>query len=360
MVILTQTNDSIIVGAQGTLTIFMKNDLTQINVEIPEINLPSNLTKSQEETIKSATKTITCICCCPEFVAVSAENKQVVLFDRNFKVTRNFISNRAVSKMCFTSNNDLLLADKTGDVTLYKLQSGECEIILGHLSMLLDVKLSDCGRFVVTCDRDEKIRISHFPNAYNIESYCLGHKEFVVNVAVCGDLLISASGDGTIRFWNLNGVELNLIDTNQYVEDKSLLEKFCKEIDREEINALPIREMQVYNCDDVIIVAVVLMCFKGILLYKVKVNGCKVETEYLTHLNCDVLAFSLNRDLFVLTRNELLQFQLKQNDFVVVKAVKNLQFCSLKFNDVSVLYKRKFDNVQEYLERKKIRLEGKQ
>lgn len=32
-------------------------------------------------------------------------------------------------------------------------------------------------KFLITADRDEKIRISHFPNAYNIETFCLGHKE---------------------------------------------------------------------------------------------------------------------------------------------------------------------------------------
>ena len=32
-------------------------------------------------------------------------------------------------------------------------------------------------KYVITADRDEKIRISHFPNAYNIKAYCLGHNE---------------------------------------------------------------------------------------------------------------------------------------------------------------------------------------
>ena len=75
---------------------------------------------------------------------------------------------------------------------------GQC--ILGHLSMLLDVKLSPCGKFIITSDRDEKIRVSHYPNAYNIHNYCLGHTDFVSSLEMLNNqFLISGSGDSTLR-----------------------------------------------------------------------------------------------------------------------------------------------------------------
>ncbi|KAK3746791.1 hypothetical protein RRG08_031320 [Elysia crispata] len=60
--------------------------------------------------------------------------------------------------------------------------AGEGTLILGHLSMLLGVMLVDNGSKVVTCDRDEKIRISRFPDAFNIHAYCLGHTEWTAPV----------------------------------------------------------------------------------------------------------------------------------------------------------------------------------
>ncbi|GFO00086.1 tRNA (guanine-n(7)-)-methyltransferase non-catalytic subunit [Plakobranchus ocellatus] len=88
--------------------------------------------------------------------------------------------------------------------------SGEGTLILGHLSMLLGVRLVDNGQLVVTCDRDEKIRVSNFPDAYNIHSYCLGHTEFVIDLAYdeANKILLSASGDCTVRAWSLDGTQV--------------------------------------------------------------------------------------------------------------------------------------------------------
>lgn len=370
MVMLTQTSDKLIIGTNGELSTIMKTDSSLCTIKIPEPNLPPNLTKGQEESFKCSDRNVTCICCSRDgcFVAVSTQNKQVVLFDAEFKVIRNFLSNRAVSKIRFTTNNDLLLADKTGDVTLYKVQSEKSEVILGHFSMLLDVKLSDCANFVITCDRDEKIRVSRFPNAYNIESYCLGHTEFVTNVEVCRELLISAAGDGTVRFWDfLKGKQLSVIDTNEQVEDKSLVQSFCSDMDEDsvEVSALPIRDMQVWKQNDFLLIGVILMCVKGVLLYEAKYNFLEIKTRFLRRIkpDVDVVAFSLSSDFYILTENELHYIKIKDFDFEKMESLTvggKLKLTSSKTKDVSVLYKRKFDNVQEYLERKKLRLEGKQ
>ncbi|XP_058517567.1 tRNA (guanine-N(7)-)-methyltransferase non-catalytic subunit WDR4 isoform X3 [Ochotona princeps] len=70
--------------------------------------------------------------------------------------------------------------------------------------MLLDVAVSPDDRFVLTADRDEKIRVSWAAAPHCIESFCLGHTEFVSRIVVVPghpELLLSSSGDCTLRLW---------------------------------------------------------------------------------------------------------------------------------------------------------------
>nr|XP_010336538.1 tRNA (guanine-N(7)-)-methyltransferase non-catalytic subunit WDR4 isoform X2 [Saimiri boliviensis boliviensis] len=70
--------------------------------------------------------------------------------------------------------------------------------------MLLDVAVSPDDRFILTADRDEKIRVSWAAAPHSIESFCLGHTEFVSRISVVPTqprLLLSSSGDGTLRLW---------------------------------------------------------------------------------------------------------------------------------------------------------------
>jgi hypothetical protein len=49
------------------------------------------------------------------------------------------------------------------------------QLILGHASLLNAFLLSPDEKYIITADRDEHIRISWYPQGYNIEMYCLGH-----------------------------------------------------------------------------------------------------------------------------------------------------------------------------------------
>ncbi|VDL81834.1 unnamed protein product [Nippostrongylus brasiliensis] len=74
--------------------------------------------------------------------------------------------------------------------------------LTSSISMVLDVALSRNGKFLFIADRDEKVRVSRYPKAYVIQSFCLGHSAYVSSLAVCGDRLFSSGGDGIIFEWD--------------------------------------------------------------------------------------------------------------------------------------------------------------
>nr|XP_008199535.1 PREDICTED: tRNA (guanine-N(7)-)-methyltransferase non-catalytic subunit wuho [Tribolium castaneum] len=329
---------------------------------IPAPHLPPNLTKGQLEVLNKQDRTISSLATSHtgQYIAVSTENKQIVLFDNNLTLVKNFIVNRAASKVLFTNQDDILVADRTGDVFLYKFSDEKAEptLLLGHLSMILDMTLSECGRYIVTCDRDEKIRVSHFPNTYNIVSFCLGHEEFVTRVEFVSNVLVSASGDGTVRVWNfLKGEQLSVVNTNNNVDDANLLKELSQEMDKEKVDvtALPIIDMQTF-CGDGVFIAVSLLNYKSILLYKLSLEN--YSCQYVKSIKCDETPFKfyLTSNLFIFDNSKLTIYDYCNNSSRdATKPPLKITDCH---NFITVLYKRKFDNVQEYLERKKQRLES--
>lgn len=90
--------------------------------------------------------------------------------------------------------------------------SYECEILLGHVSMLTDLAFvslpspNGTRHYLLTADRDEHIRVSRGPpQAYVIENYCLGHTSFITKLCVpdwAPNILISGGGDNHLIVWD--------------------------------------------------------------------------------------------------------------------------------------------------------------
>ncbi|XP_053242785.1 tRNA (guanine-N(7)-)-methyltransferase non-catalytic subunit WDR4 isoform X1 [Podarcis raffonei] len=143
------------------------------------------------------------------YFALTDDNKRLILF--RTKPSWECLSVRSVIRRCTSliitaAEDKILVADKSGDVYSYSTTEPENAgtIELGHLSLLLDVALSPDDQYILTADRDEKIRVSLTRAPHNIVSFCLGHREFVSKIFVIPnypELLLSASGDCTLRLW---------------------------------------------------------------------------------------------------------------------------------------------------------------
>ncbi|XP_077611497.1 tRNA (guanine-N(7)-)-methyltransferase non-catalytic subunit WDR4 [Crocuta crocuta] len=115
------------------------------------------------------------------YFALTDDSKRLILFRTK---PWQCLSVRTVVRRCtaltFTASEEkLLVADKSGDVYSFSVlePQGSGKLELGHLSMLLDVAVSPDDRYVLTADRDEKIRVSWAAAPHSIESFCLGHAE---------------------------------------------------------------------------------------------------------------------------------------------------------------------------------------
>uniref|UniRef100_A0A3Q4GGE4 Uncharacterized protein n=1 Tax=Neolamprologus brichardi TaxID=32507 RepID=A0A3Q4GGE4_NEOBR len=91
--------------------------------------------------------------------------------------------------------------------------------------MLLPVTVALDDKYIITADRDEKIRVSHLRSPYNIQSFCLGHRQFVSALQILSahpHWLLSGSGDGTLKLWDYeSGSELQSLDLRQLDETTS-------------------------------------------------------------------------------------------------------------------------------------------
>lgn len=123
----------------------------------------------------------------------------------------HFKSEKAPTAMVITEADEarvvVLVADRHGDVTRIVMAGRAVEesaVVTGHVSIVTDMAVS--GDLLVTADRDEKLRVTSLAKPHAIQAFLLGHTEYVAAVGVAhgGRFAVSASGDGSLRTWRLD------------------------------------------------------------------------------------------------------------------------------------------------------------
>ncbi|KAI9340877.1 WD40-repeat-containing domain protein [Obelidium mucronatum] len=148
-----------------------------------------------------------------ELMAVASDSRFVQIWNiKTWTLVHSKMLIKRPNALAFSGSEselgDLIVADKFGDVYRIPLGSGneKIKLLLGHCSLVTDMLLSHENGFLVTSDRDEKIRVSLFPDTFEIDGFCLGHTGFITKICPVPHRpaeIISGGGDGTLIIWNL-------------------------------------------------------------------------------------------------------------------------------------------------------------
>lgn len=219
----------------------------------------------------------------------------------------------------------IVAGDLNGDATAYATESiGEnnSRVLLGHTaSMLTSIEIveGDHGAKILTSDRDEKVRISSFPNCFHVEGYLLGHASYVSDVKIVpnfGSSCVTCSGDGTVRLFDYETMQEKFM-----VQLQGLCENGNNGDDAEEDNT-PIPVRLAVNSSGTVI-AVMYDSSTSIQLYSV-VNDGNILLELAQTIDCQHtplgIIFSPDGILNVLVREpKLIRLKCKDNGFNVVE-----------------------------------------
>lgn len=153
-------------------------------------------------------------------IGTTDSDKAAVIFQIDYAkenclelLKRQVFPKRPCSVLTTLDDKKVVVADKFGDV--YEIEANTTSVvaekdlvpILGHVSMLSEVLVAEHNdkEFILTGDRDEHIKITHYPKSYVVRNWLFGHHEFVSCLHIClfdKDIIISGGGDDYLLVWN--------------------------------------------------------------------------------------------------------------------------------------------------------------
>lgn len=125
-------------------------------------------------------------------------------------------------------NEDVEDVEEDSETTGAGSEAHHCTII-GHISMVTDLqvlpiegspKAVGLGGLIVTCDRDEKVRLTRADEPERIHSFGLIHREFIGTLATCPKTrrVYSAGGDNFVAEWQVDGADCEKLILRSKIE----------------------------------------------------------------------------------------------------------------------------------------------
>ncbi|GAV50384.1 hypothetical protein ZYGR_0U02400 [Zygosaccharomyces rouxii] len=281
----------------------------QPSVEIVPTNLLRAMTLSPDES-----KLLVC--------ADSDKSVCVLQIDSD-KKELNLIKRQAFPKRpnaiaALEDGSQIVVADKFGDayqipmVEETKGKAGkELQPLIGHVSMLTDVLFGkdDQGKkYLITSDRDEHIRVTHYPQTFIIDKWLFGHREFVSSIHIpswSSQLLFSAGGDDTIFLWDwIKGSKLSTFEYKDlikpYLTDAHLA---ASRFQNENNDLIEYAVAQITTCRKFPYAAFFVEATKALIILHVDQTNAALSLKQVIDLRYNVISLSQVSDGFLITQD---------------------------------------------------------
>ncbi|KAJ6229331.1 wd40 repeat protein [Anaeramoeba flamelloides] len=116
--------------------------------------------------------------------------------------------------------------------------TNEHKAVLGHTAIITQALMTFDKKFYITCDIARRIRVSNFPEIYDIHVFCLGHTDSVTSMAIhpaSNEQFLTGGGlsDNSIILWNFQNGEIIhqykfSTNTNEQYHKKAVLKlSYC-------------------------------------------------------------------------------------------------------------------------------------
>nr|VDD53611.1 unnamed protein product [Brassica oleracea] len=152
------------------------------------------------------------------------------------------------------------------------------QLLCHYCSIITSLEFSPDGRYILSADRDFKIRVTVFPKkplqgAHEIQSFCLGHTEFVTcitfvqNSELTQGYLMSGSGDSSVRLWDItSGSLLDTCDVSPTVKHLESNESEPTQVTVTDMCALPNSSLAAVSIQRQVCFVLACIRFQGIVL----------------------------------------------------------------------------------------------
>lgn len=197
--------------------------------------------------------------------------------------------------------------------------------------------------------------MTNYPRTEEIETYCLGHLEFVSAIQAISNgstkmRLISVSGDKTLRLWDyVNGLELSRIDLpapafNLIRNNRNQL-AVAMLGDRPLIGIYEIISLENDKPEQI----------TNHMEYTLNGNLKHISSMIYKSDDCIWLMCYSDENALILKQLQLSEGEILETDLM---DLINFDSTAKQYpqNDITILFKKKFDNIKDYQEKKKRRL----